>query len=117
MAPGTYEIARVDVPARSVATNPTSTVAYRGAGRPEATAAIERAMDLFAAEAGLDPAEVRRRTVIPADAFPHTTAMGFTYAIGDYEHALDLVLDAAGYEAYRAGPAPRRARDDQVQLG
>src|SRR3546814_10876865 len=87
MAPGTYDIARVDVAARSVSTNTTSTVAYRGAGRPEATAAIERAMDLFAAEAGLDPAEVRRRNVIPADAFPHTTAMGVTYDIGDYEQA------------------------------
>ncbi|HEY9557605.1 MAG TPA: xanthine dehydrogenase family protein molybdopterin-binding subunit [Acidimicrobiales bacterium] len=117
MAPGTYDIARVDVAARSVATNTTSTVAYRGAGRPEATAAIERAMDLFAAEAGLDPAEVRRRNVIPADAFPHTTAMGVTYDIGDYEQALDLVLDAAGYEDLRAEQARRRAADEQVQLG
>src|SRR3546814_5982182 len=90
---------------------------YRGAGRPEATAAIERAMDLFAAEAGLDPAEVRRRNVIPADAFPHTTAMGVTYDIGDYEQALDLVLDAAGYEDLRAEQARRRAADEQVQLG
>src|SRR3546814_17740689 len=74
-------------------------------------------MDLFAAEAGLDPAEVRRRNVIPADAFPHTTAMGVTYDIGDYEQALDLVLDAAGYEDLRAEQARRRAADEVVQLG
>src|SRR3546814_18384410 len=74
-------------------------------------------MDLFAAEAGLDPAEVRRRNVIPADAFPHTTAMGVTYDIGDYEQALDLVLDAAGHEDLRAEQARRRAADEQVPLG
>src|SRR3546814_11128788 len=68
-------------------------------------------------EAGLEPAEVRRRNVIPADAFPHTTAMGVTYDIGDYEQALDLVLDAAGYEDLRAEQARRRAADEQVQLG
>jgi aerobic carbon-monoxide dehydrogenase large subunit len=60
-----YDIARVETRARVVATTTTSTGAYRGAGRPEATAAIERAMDLFAAEIGMDPVEVRRRNLIP----------------------------------------------------
>jgi len=62
MAQGTYDIPKVEFNSRSVTTNTTPTVAYRGAGRPEATAAIERAMDLFAAEIGMDAAEVRRRT-------------------------------------------------------
>ena len=65
MAPGPYAIPRAEAVATSVVTNTTPVGAYRGAGRPEATAAVERAMDLFAAEAGLDPAEVRRRTCCP----------------------------------------------------
>jgi len=117
MAPGTYDIPKVEVHTRSVVTNKVSTVAYRGAGRPEATAAIERAMDLFAAELGLDPAEVRRINLIPATAFPHTTATGATYDVGDYERALDLVLDAAGYEDLRAEQARRREAGAVVQMG
>ncbi len=117
MAPGTYAIPKVEVSSRSVVTNTTSTVAYRGAGRPEATAAIERAMDLFAAELGLDPTEVRRTNLIPADAFPHTTATGTTYDVGEYERALDLVLDSAGYEDLRAEQARRREAGAVLQLG
>ncbi len=117
MAPGTYAIPRVSVTSRSVVTNTMSTVAYRGAGRPEATAAIERAMDLFAAEIGKDPAEVRRQNLIPADAFPYTTTTGATYDVGDYERALDLVLDAAGYEELRSEQARRRAAGEVHQLG
>jgi carbon-monoxide dehydrogenase large subunit len=117
MAPGVYAIPRVEVNSRSYVTNTVSTVAYRGAGRPEATTAIERAMDLFAAEIGMDPTEVRRRNLIPADAFPHTTATGATYDVGDYERALDLALDAAGYEELRAEQARRRAAGEVVQLG
>ncbi len=67
MHPGTYRIARTACRTRSVVTNTASLVAYRGAGRPEATAAIERAIDLFAAEIGIDPAEVRRRNLVPPD--------------------------------------------------
>jgi len=117
MAPGTYDIPKVEVNATAVLTNTTSTVAYRGAGRPEATAAIERAMDLFAAEIGMDPAEVRRANLIPADAFPWTTATGATYDVGDYEGALDLALEHAGYDELRAEQARRRAAGEVVQLG
>jgi carbon-monoxide dehydrogenase large subunit len=117
MAPGTYAIPKVAVASKSVMTNTMSTVAYRGAGRPEATAAIERAMDLFAAELRLDPAEVRRRNLVQPDQFPHTTATGVTYDIGDYEGALDRVLDAAGYDELRAEQARRRAEGSVVQLG
>jgi aerobic carbon-monoxide dehydrogenase large subunit len=117
MASGVYDIPAVQFNARSVLTNTTPTVAYRGAGRPEATAAIERAMDLYAAEIGMDPAEVRRRNLIAADDFPHTTATDAVYDVGDYERSLDLALEAAGYEELRAEQARRRASGDPVQLG
>ncbi|MGH2686887.1 MAG: xanthine dehydrogenase family protein molybdopterin-binding subunit, partial [Actinomycetota bacterium] len=117
MAPGVYRIPVVQVASQSVVTNTTPTTAYRGAGRPEAAAAIERAMDLFAAEIGMDPAEVRRRNLIPADAFPYSTPTGATYDVGDYERALDLVMDAAGYAELRAEQARRRDAGGALQLG
>ena len=117
MAQGTYAIPKVEFNSRSVATNTTPTVAYRGAGRPEATAAIERAMDLFALEIGMDAAEVRRRNLIQPEAFPFTTVTGTTYDVGDYERALDLALDHAGYEDLRAEQARRREAGETVQLG
>lgn len=117
MAPGTYRIPTVQVSFSSVVTNTTPTVAYRGAGRPEATAAIERAMDLFAAEVGMDPAEVRRRNLLRSDEFPHTTPTGAVYDSGAYIEALDAVLAAAGYEELRAEQARRREAGDPVALG
>lgn len=117
MAPGTYDIPKVEVNATAVTTNTTPTVAYRGAGRPEATAAIERAMDLFAAEIGMDATEVRRINLVPADAFPWTTATGAVYDVGDYEGALDRALEAAGYADLRAEQARRRDAGEAVQLG
>jgi carbon-monoxide dehydrogenase large subunit len=117
MASGTYLIPRVEVPYRVVVTSTTPIAAYRGAGRPEATAAIERAMDMFAATAGLDPAEVRRQNLVPPDRFPYTTPTGATYDTGDYLVALDKVLTAAGYQDLRAEQAARRARRDVRQLG
>jgi aerobic carbon-monoxide dehydrogenase large subunit len=116
MASGTYAIERISFASRSVVTNTTPTVAYRGAGRPEATAAIERAMDLFAAEIGMDPAEVRRRNFIEGD-WPYTTAAGATYDIGDYHRALDLALEAVGYDRLRKEQARRRSAGDVRQLG
>ena len=89
MASGVYRIPRVAFRGRSVVTNSTPIAPYRGAGRPEAAAMIERAVDLLAAELSMDPAEVRRRNLIPRDAFPHTTATGAVYDSGDYEGALD----------------------------
>ena len=78
MAPGPYNIPNAEAVATSVVTNTTPVGAYRGAGRPEATAAIERAMDLFAAEIGADPAEVRAKNLLPPFTEPHTTAFGAT---------------------------------------
>jgi carbon-monoxide dehydrogenase large subunit len=117
MAPGPYAIPRAEAVATSVVTNTTPVGAYRGAGRPEATAAVERAMDLFAAETGLDPAEVRRQNLLPAFTEPHTTAFGAVYDSGDYATALDKALMTAGYEDLRAEQAKRRADGDVVQLG
>jgi aerobic carbon-monoxide dehydrogenase large subunit len=117
MAPGVYTIPKIEFSSKSVVTNTAPTVAYRGAGRPEASAAVERAMDLFAAEIGIDPAEVRRRNLIPADQFPYTTAMDTVYDCGDYERALDLALEAADYQGLRAEQRQRRESGDPVQLG
>jgi carbon-monoxide dehydrogenase large subunit len=117
MATGVYTIPKVESTSISVVTNTTPTVAYRGAGRPEASAAIERAMDLLAAEIGMDPAEMRRKNLIPADAFPYATAAGTTYDTGDYERALDLALESSGYKELRAEQRERRASGDPVQLG
>ncbi len=117
MASGPYLIEGIDVTWRAVVTNTTPIHAYRGAGRPEATAMLERAMDLLAAELDLDPAEVRRRNFIPPDRFPYTTPTGARYDTGDYAAALDRVLALAGYEELRAEQARRRERGDRVQLG
>jgi aerobic carbon-monoxide dehydrogenase large subunit len=117
MAVGPYHIPQVQTAFRVVVTNTTPISAYRGAGRPEATAAIERAIDLFAAEVGMDPADVRRRNLIPSDQFPYTTPSGAVYDSGDYATALDKVLAAAGYGDLRAEQARRRERGDVAQLG
>jgi carbon-monoxide dehydrogenase large subunit len=117
MASGVYRIPRVEVAWSVVATNTTPVAAYRGAGRPEATAMVERAVDLLAARLRLDPAELRRRNLIPARAFPYTTATRARYDSGDYERALDLVLEAAGYDELRASQARGRRRGDVRQLG
>src|SRR5215213_7947033 len=117
MASGVYRIPRVEVAWACVATNTTPVAAYRGAGRPEATSMVERAVDLLAARLHLDPAEIRRRNLIPARAFPYTTATRARYDSGDYEGALDRVLEAAGYRALRAEQAGRRERGEVRQLG
>src|SRR5215212_5372784 len=91
--------------------------ATRGAGRPEATSMVERAVDLLAARLQLDPAEVRRRNLIPARAFPYTTATRARYDSGDYRRALDLVLEAAGYDELRASQARSRQGGEVRQLG
>jgi carbon-monoxide dehydrogenase large subunit len=117
MASGTYDIAKLECTAVSVVTNTVPTTAYRGAGRPEATAAIERAIDRFAAEIEMDPAEVRRVNLIKNDQFPYTTRTGATYDIGDYGGALDALLDAAGYDELRAEQRRRRDANGHRQLG
>ena len=117
MSSAVYAFPKVECRTTSIVTNTTPTTAYRGAGRPEATAAAERAMDMFAAEIGKDPADVRRMNLIPKFLDKHTTVIGQTYDVGDYETALDKVLDAADYKSLRAEQAKRRASGDVKQLG
>ena len=117
MAQGVYDIEKMECRTTSVVTNTTPIVAYRGAGRPEATAAIERAMDLFAAEIGKDPVDVRRMNLIPKFMQPYATKIGHTYDVGDYGTALDKALAVAKYSEARAEQAERRKRGDKIQLG
>jgi aerobic carbon-monoxide dehydrogenase large subunit len=117
MTTGPYQIPNAEAIAKVVVTNTTPVGAYRGAGRPEATAAIERAIDLFATEIGVDPAEVRRKNLLPAFTEPHQTAFGALYDTGNYVAALDKALEAAGYAGLRAAQAERRASGDVRQLG
>ena len=117
MTPAVYGFPKVHAQARALATNTTSVGAYRGAGRPEATAAAERAIDLFAAEIGMDPADVRRKNLMPPFDSPHTTPTGAVYDSGDYTAALDRVLEAAGYAELRAEQARRRERGEARQHG
>ena len=114
---GVYRIPRVSSSGRSVVTNTTPVAPYRGAGRPEATALIERAMDMLADELEMDPVELRRRNFIRSDEFPHTTVTGVTYDTGDYDETLKEALRLVGYEALRVEQAERRARREEVCLG
>jgi aerobic carbon-monoxide dehydrogenase large subunit len=116
MAPGVYDIPKVHFRARLAATNTTVMSAYRGAGRPEAASLIERAVDMLAVELGMDPAELRRRNLIAGE-FPHVTATGAAYDSGDYARALEMALNAAGYEELRREQRARRERGERLQLG
>jgi carbon-monoxide dehydrogenase large subunit len=100
-----------------VFTTKTPTDAYRGAGRPEATYAIEHAMDDLAAELGMDPLELRKRNWITHEEFPYTTIAGMTYDSGNYEAATAKAVELFGYDDLRKEQADRRASGDPVQLG
>lgn len=117
MATGVYAIPAVELRARCVATNTTPIAAYRGAGRPEATALIERVVSMAAGELGMDPVQLRRRNFISPDDFPYETVTEATYDCGRYEAALDKALEVAGYESLRREQRARRARADVRKLG
>ena len=117
LASGAYRIPAVRWELKAVVTNTTPTTAYRGAGRPEAASMVERAVDLFAGEVGLEPVEVRRRNFLQPSDFPYTSPTGITYDSGDYERGLDLALSMAGYEDLRAEQRARRATGERLQLG
>ena len=117
MLSGVYRIPRIASRGRSVVTTTPPVGPYRGAGRPEATLSIERAVDVLAAELDMDPVEVRRRNLVPNYRFPFTTAVGSTYDVGDYERALDEALRLAGVEQRRREQAERRAAGDRRALG
>ena len=117
MTPGVYDIPNCSFHGVSVATNKISVTAYRGAGRPEAALAMERAIDFFAAEIGMDPADVRTRNFIPKFTTPYTTGIGTVYDVGDYAEAMRRALDAADYPVLRASQAAQRADGSSLQTG
>ncbi|WP_028921053.1 xanthine dehydrogenase family protein molybdopterin-binding subunit [Pseudonocardia acaciae] len=117
MAAGVYRIPRISYTVAAALTNTTPMGAFRGAGRPEATALLERIMDLAAGELKIDPAELRRRNFIQPGEFPHTTVVGAKYDTGDYDMPLRKALELADYDGLRAEQARRRERGDAKQLG
>ena len=117
MASGCYRIPKIAFDVAVAITNTTSMGAYRGAGRPEAAAFVERIMDMAADELGIDPAELRRRNLLRPDEFPYATVMGAVYDSGDYEATLAEALRIARYDDLRAEQAERRRRGDRLQLG
>ncbi|WP_298322894.1 xanthine dehydrogenase family protein molybdopterin-binding subunit [Haloactinopolyspora sp.] len=114
---GIYRFPAYRFECTGVFTNTTKTDAYRGAGRPEATYAVERIMDDLAAELGMDPLEVRRRNWIEHDQFPYATAAGLTYDSGNYAAATDRAMELFGYDDLRREQRERRESGDPVQLG
>jgi carbon-monoxide dehydrogenase large subunit len=117
MANATYDIPAVRTTLTEVFTNKTPTDAYRGAGRPEATYFVERAMDMLARELKMDPAEVRRRNFIAPENFPYTTQMGAVYDSGDYAKALDAALQRAGWDDLKRERDEARKQGRLVGLG
>ena len=117
MASATYNIPAIRATLTEVFTNKTPTDAYRGAGRPEATYFVERAMDMLARELKMDPAEIRRKNFIQPHQFPFKTQMGAEYDSGDYEKVLNLALEKAGWAQLKAERDAARAKGRLVGLG
>ena len=117
MMSGPYDLANVRCRVTGVYTNTTPVDAYRGAGRPEATYLVERIVDLFAAEIGMDPADVRRKNFIAPFADGHNVATGVAYDSGDYEPAFDRALEMVGYEDFRREQAEARAQGRLLGVG
>src|SRR2546425_295129 len=114
---GVYTTPAIHVQTTGVFTHTTPTGPYRGAGRPEATYAIERVIDLAAAELGIDPIELRRRNLIPASAMPFKTGLVFTYDCGDFARGLDMALAMADYKSFPDRRAAARQRGKLRGLG
>jgi aerobic carbon-monoxide dehydrogenase large subunit len=117
MYPAIYKMDAYSFRCRGIFTTKMPTDAYRGAGRPEATFAIERIVDELAVELGMDPLELRERNWIKHEEFPYTTIAGLTYDSGNYEAATERAKELFGYDALRAEQEERNARDDSVRLG
>mgnify|MGYP000848397529 CR=1 FL=1 len=117
MSCGCYDIPALEYRSLSAFTNTMAVGAYRGAGRPEAAYYAERAIDLVADAAGLDPAEVRRRNFIPKFTDGYVTAAGEKYDTGDYAKALDHALEVSGYKQLREEQARARAEGRYLGIG
>ncbi len=117
MYPAIYKMDAYDFQCTGVFTSTTPTDAYRGAGRPEATYAIERIMDELAAALDMDPMALRQKNWITHEEFPYTTVAGLTYDTGNYEAATAKAMDLFGMDELRAEQQRRRESGDPVQLG
>src|SRR5438445_3279513 len=117
MLSGSYKIPAIQMNVTGVFTNKMATDAYRGAGRPEATYVVERAVDLLANELKMDPVEVRRKTFPKADEFPFHTATGLEYDSGDYETALNKAQEISGYAALREEQKEARLEGRLIGIG
>ncbi|MDG2113124.1 MAG: xanthine dehydrogenase family protein, partial [Actinomycetota bacterium] len=115
--PGPFRVPNHRWTFSTVVTNTTPTAAYRGAGRPEGGAHIDRAADMFAAEIGMDPLELRRKNLRRADELPYTNVTGLFYDSGDYHEALELMVDTVGYDTVKAEQASRLAEGSSRLLG
>ncbi|TAN23608.1 MAG: xanthine dehydrogenase family protein molybdopterin-binding subunit [Actinomycetota bacterium] len=114
---GLYDVPAYSFTCTGVFTNKTPTDAYRGAGRPEATFAIERSMDALAKRVGVDPAEIRRRNFIAPEKFPYSSAPGLVFDSGNYLPNLEMALEKIGYKEIRAEQERRRAEGSRKHLG
>jgi carbon-monoxide dehydrogenase large subunit len=117
MAQGVYRIPKIGYDAAVALTNTTPVGAFRGAGRPEAAALLERVIDLAARELELDPVDIRRRNFLAPEEFPLTTVVGTPYDTGDYRRALDEALRRADYQGLRTEQARRRESGSRKALG
>ncbi|MFV0307980.1 MAG: xanthine dehydrogenase family protein molybdopterin-binding subunit [Desertimonas sp.] len=117
MSNGTYRFPAIQFDVAVAVTNTTPMGAYRGAGRPEATALLERLVDHAAHELGIDPIELRKRNFLSRDSFPFQTLTGVTYDSGDYDTPLDVAAREIDYAAQRSEQEARRQRGDRTVLG
>ncbi|KIL78366.1 xanthine dehydrogenase family protein molybdopterin-binding subunit [Bacillus badius] len=117
MITGAYDIPHASCETFGVYTNTTPTDAYRGAGKPEATYQIERIIDLYAREIGMDPVELRRKNFAPKEAFPYTNAQGLIYDSGDYEKPLQKALEIVNYEQLRQEQEEMRKQGKLIGVG
>ena len=114
---GVYTTPAIHLQTTGVFSNTTPTGPYRGAGRPEATYAIERVIDVAALELKIDPVELRRRNLIPTTAMPFKTGLVFTYDCGDFGRGMDMALDLADRPGFEKRRAEARQRGKLRGLG
>jgi carbon-monoxide dehydrogenase large subunit len=117
MSHGTYDFPAIEFDVAVAATNTCPMGAYRGAGRPEATALLERLVDQASHDLGIDPIELRERNLLADGVFPFTTLTGNVYDSGRYRLPLHTAAEAIGYDELRREQAARRERGDTIQLG
>ncbi len=114
---GPYKVPNVYVNLKAVFTNTAPVDAYRGAGRPEATYSLERAIDKMARELNLDPVEVRRKNLLTPDQFPYTTPVALVYDTGNYQATLDKALELADMSGFEARVAEAKSRGKLRGMG